>query len=649
MENQLLNLPTKSFQKKIGIVIISTIITFSIISFFSNTALIINYFLPLISIALIICMYSLNGIHHKKLYRPSNYLFPLYISLSISFGVISLIFGLHSQIFSSYIIIGNEKSDHYTWMKIDKILHFPLSQINSNNSSSFNTKVDFKQLIYDDTICHIIVIDKTKSVKNSNNEINKFLKDNIRSVFYVDPEKIHFANTSDLIPPFIFSGMYSQYAIGKDSSCEKVSVWYYTGEKELLPLGFNNTHSYKVDICNEIKNENSNFINNYFEKMLIYDESYTSRPTSELNDIITSLNNIIHNHFKGCKIKVSVVSDFLNSSNVSGNLDFHHAGLISRLNLYCLDGVENLNPTCQPFEVISNSTKNFSLLNPKTVVDLKSKKDLSIFFTDLSLSNCQYFDNKYEKELEFYYPYRGFNTNEKANSYVIFHLPDLKKHEFEYFHFKIIDDNDPKDKFPFFAKTSTMPGQQIFYSGEIDSIKIYNDDTLGLSFPFTTDLLDNSRLYLEISSLNSNKTESYSIAFKPRMPDSISHYLIFCFAFFVFSISLIMILPNIFVLNLMVKNRVQPDTTLNLFALTMPISIGLFWIYFFSAKLLSERYPFIPIIIILFILILFSLPRFFQTFRKFIVKKDSEGDLKIYSFNIFGTLIKDLKVFFTSK
>lgn len=632
---------------KVALFFILVILMVYGLTMLSHKTYYLNNVIPLLTIIIFMCMYALNGIHHKKLFKPINYLFPLYVCLSISFAVISVIFGLHTDVFISYDKSNSISSDPNKWMKIDQILQFPLSQINSAESP-ITQQVNFKELVKIDTTCHIIVIDKTLSNKNSEAFIDSFLTSKILSTFYIEPTLLSNAKTSDLIPPYIFSGLYNQ---ANNSTFEKVSIWYYTGESELLFINYNKSSGYTFDILNEIKNPQSDFIDNYFEKMQLFNDKYKGRSgKSQLNDIINSLNNIVNQpSFKEYdSLKISVISDFINSTEIGNNLDFHQVENLSQLNLYCMDGKDGDNPTCSAFEVIGNATDDYSLLRPKTVIDLKSERQASDFFYDLSLSNCQYFDHKNKRELEFVYPYKSFNTKEKAISQLVFIENKLKPNHKKVYYLKVYDDENSENNFPVLYKTNYMSKEIVSKAGNLVPIEIFKDDTLEITLPFSYTLANKRRLYFEVSSLEDNKTEAYSIAFNPRMPDTTSYYLIFCYSIFVISMSLILILPNLFVFQLYVQNRLKTTFIFINGALILPLAMGAFWTWYFYSTLIQYDCLNNVIKIIPIILLGFCLPRFFQTYRKYYARNEN-GNPRIYNAKMWGTLWNDLKIFLYGK
>src|SRR5262245_37746980 len=63
-----------------------------------------------------------------KLTEPAKYLFPIFIALSFSFGIVSFLFGIHSEVFTAYD--QNEAGEFaFKWFRPAEILDFPISQL----------------------------------------------------------------------------------------------------------------------------------------------------------------------------------------------------------------------------------------------------------------------------------------------------------------------------------------------------------------------------------------------------------------------------------------------------------------------------------------------------------------------------------------
>lgn len=185
-------------------------------------------------------------------------------------------------------------------------------------------------------------------------------------------------------------------------------------------------------------------------------------------------------------------------------------------------------------------------------------------------------------------------------------------------------------------------------SGDRVDVNVFKDDTLEIGLPFTNSLTSINRLYLEVSSLSDHKTEALSVVLRPRMPDTTSYYLIFCYAIFIMSIALFLILPNVFVFRLMLGDKLisvsKTIDALNILALSLPVSLGLFWAVFLFTTFHDLNDLILHLSTVLFVLLGFCLPRYFYNYRKYHNKTG-----KLYSFNLLGSFISDIKFFMSPK
>ncbi len=105
--------------------------------------------------------------------NKKNYLF---MFLGFIFTVITFIFGIHSEVFSSY---DNLNKKGYDWFKVSDIIQFPIDQLKITSKQSYDTIVsseDFKDTITADVF---FLVDKTGSLNkmiNKEEKLNKVKK-----------------------------------------------------------------------------------------------------------------------------------------------------------------------------------------------------------------------------------------------------------------------------------------------------------------------------------------------------------------------------------------------------------------------------------------------------------------------------------------
>lgn len=581
-----------------------------------------NLVIPGLTILMLIVMFAFNKIERKKLYKPTHYLFPLVVGLSLSFGLISIMFGLHTNIYEAYDDLKATDYDPFKWMKVTKIIEFPTDQINSKSEKYSVDNIDLSDIENPDSICHIIVIDKTGSLfKNS--KLEDSLRTIITNSFYVDQKAIQKAKINDLIPAFIVSGLYKK---SKPRKNEFISIWFYKGENEIIYLG-TGTDKYYTEIYDEFQNPNSTYICDYFTRICNTNEYRVTNQITSIENIINSLSiktKTIEDLKRFPKFKVTLISDFINSNLNNIKVDFHEIKGLVALNLFCLDGYDKGNPRCSAFEAIRNETDDYSLLNYKKVINFKNNQNDGELLQSLAISNSEYIDKRTICEIKFHYPHKAFNTKEKAIARVHILSPYIGNYEQKKYYFRLYDDKDTLSKFPYFINAKSFSRIIVGRAGETKILYLYKDDTLTIELPFASSILSNNRIYCEITDLQEQKTCAYSVSILPRMPENTSIYLLICLAVFIVSLSLILILPNSFIFNLYKQNLIKDNDFnnkksilkyINIIALALPVSLGIFWIISFYFYVINRNNSMGFLVLILIILLGFCLPAYYERFK----------------------------------
>ena len=246
----------------------------------------INCF-PILFIVFFILMYAFN-VYKKKLAEPCDYLKPLFIAVSISFAIVHFTFGVHSDVFASYNHeISNSANDRYKWFKTDEVLKFPISQLDFKNSPIAKV-VDFNTLKDSKRACNIIIVDETASVKNPPLKaiVNDYMLDQIKLKFQLNREIIGRYNTSELMPPYLVSGLVANTE--QSGTNDFVNILYYTGYKDInIPakLISNNDNDHIIEIT-KLAKDKPKFIHDYFDKLDTNKKIDISKQKTSFNEIV---------------------------------------------------------------------------------------------------------------------------------------------------------------------------------------------------------------------------------------------------------------------------------------------------------------------------------------------------------------------------
>ena len=571
-------------------------------------------------------MYSFSKIHHHALFEPSNYLYPIFVSLSISFAIISFTFGLHSSVFTSYdnneINYDNNESTHedrYKWFKANEVLDFPISQLEYKKNPKIN-HINFSTLNDTTSKYNLIIVDKTASVTNSDAGVNDYILKKIKHRFNLNWKVNDGYSTSDLIPPFIVSGLCEN--MKHSNANDHVGFLYYTGyESDLISL--NNKDYYTVIL----RHRDSAFINDYFKSRLNYKDYVKEKKSKNITqktsilEMLNSLKDHLTNddELMGKHINVSIISDFINTDPTEIIPDFSEIPQINELNLYVLNGNDKKNPNSSSLLSVAKMTKNFSHQHKITTINFQEKKEAEIFYDNLSISNfqnfdSQFFDHKNDNYISFFFPFKDFDSNQEAEARIFFTENDTTQEEFQYY-LKITDIDNQNNRFPIFYNIKGNKYKTTVFSEDLFPVTVHPQDILNLYLPYTS-TYKNDRLFIEMSSLNANKNETRSVSFKPLLSETTSYYLLFCYTVFIVSISLILILPNLFVFFLISNKKIDCPSSSHSFVLSFPPGLGTAAvIYYYS--LLLEKHLFYPLIFVLATLLLFSVPRAYFLYKIF--------------------------------
>jgi len=592
-------------------------------------------FIPYAFMACLIVMYSFSKIHRTTLISPSRFLNPVFIALSVSFTVISLVFGLHSDVIISYDNYELNSADRFKWFEANEVLNFPISQLECRRNPIINN-VDFGKMRERTPIYNLIIVDKTVSVKTLEPSVNDSISKKITHQFNVNQQYLKEASTSALIPPLLVAGLCVNL---KDSTTnENVGFYFYSGKPDLV--SFSRTDAYTRNLRQEKNDPHSTFINDYFERSKSIDHEIgqdQQEQKTSFNDIVKSLREkLTDDEYNNQHIVVSIISDFINTDPTDSIPDISKLTQIKELNLYVLNGKDHKNPNASSLELVNKMTRNFSNLKQICISNFQDIKGSDNFYNSIATLNLQYHDHKNGESISFYAPFQDFNSNQEAVSKIAFTENDPGNQNLNKYFFRIIDIDNQNIRFPIIYSTSAGRDTAIATAGELVPFKVHLNEVLTLKLPYTIPYR-NDRLFIETSSINSNKKEARSITLKPILSETTSYYLIFCYAFFIDSLCFILILPNLFVIRLMYKGAAKGKSLLRPILLGIPIALGMVSLGCFYTLLIEKNLQFYPLLV-LGLLIALTMPNFYRAIKEE-RKWELEFGLRKFALSVWGYLI----------
>jgi hypothetical protein len=265
----------------------------------------------------------------QKLYNIALEPFPIVMGrfIIILIALIAFIFGIHTDIFSSYDRIDNQASSSYNWFSSTDIVKFPIDQYRMKQSvfPDVNSLIELDSC-FSATNKHrkyTIVVDKTKSTEP--NEQTSKISSHIKELFKEELNNHSSCNNSFVSSNLTIEDLFVLFALrqlSKETEFEtKVDIIYYLGDNIHKPVFEEDVAISGSNFCTNAK-KFVKFINT------IKDEdkgNYTN-----FTAIIKNLQNKKHlgeetDHFSN----VILISDFIHDiksgspfSKLSENLNF---------------------------------------------------------------------------------------------------------------------------------------------------------------------------------------------------------------------------------------------------------------------------------------------------------------------------------------
>lgn len=541
----------------------------------------------------------------NDIYKPTKYLFPLYIISSFSFGIISILFGFHTDILTAYD--NNEMNSKVgKWFKPSEILKFPIEQINIRDIPSVDT-FNFKNANSNDTVCNVILFDKTLSVTSNSNQVNKNLKQGIQKCFSIN--NIDSLNcTVDLLPIYTLSELYTKYA---DSiiNVSKFGVFYYLGDSMSLN-NFCTSNVKYFHTCNELNNYSQNIFIDYVNSIM---KIKGNQRNTDLPKMFCSLqSNILEcNEAKAInKFNLYIISDFMNTNgrcnvkNIFNNIS--QTSKVNKIVLFRLNGKE-LNPSSLNFSdsVIQDIKDVFKELCVTRDVDFNNEATL---IEEINSALCvDNFNN--EKKLFFYYPYNNFYSNSSIKTNITLNSKNSHKYLFKIFNY-----NNPLDNVKYLYSINNKSKHSSYFS--LNNYEyLSSNEILTIEIP-DIDKFNGNRYIFEIIDLDDNKIETRICSILPIMPLTSTYYLFIMYALFIISVSFLMFFPCLMIYIQVYNRLIKIKSNWSRRFLLIPLSVSLLpiiYLFFLS----TGNINLFKIYCVIFTLIaLIIIPSFFYSYQK---------------------------------
>lgn len=596
--------------------------------------------LPVAVLFLLACMYASSYFHREKLITPSIYLLPAFCVLSFSIVLISFMFGLHGETIAAYDKCEDKNDGRFKWYNLQDVLQFPMDQLRLKEEVPLEC-IDFKGLEDTTNICHIVLVDKTKSVTDSDSLINDQLRQPISQAFSVDYFGIN-TPTVDLVAPFIISCVYNNV---QNNSNEALCVFMYDGIKnDFINVRNDYRYTFQASLLSQ-----SHFFETYVkaldscrrntERKVTQQRTSINKMMAILEKKLKEVGGLKRNPDKGHapfqKYKISIISDFINTNPQEKITPISKLMRIDELKTYTLAGSDKQNSSYTADMGVRDLVGDFGNFKGNENIDFTNVRKFQDFCNNLKFSHFKKYNKVGDKTINFHFPYNSYNSNRA--SVIKIGISDLFEKEVDtgssrYF-IKISDLDDPEStKIYHVGKENSLGkvSEETAHIGELHEIDLHSQDSLFITFPNAA-VYANDRLKFEIGSEELSKNLQTGVAFLPSLSRESSLFLIIFYCSLLFAVAFILILPSVFVLVLLGLKRIEADNDwIDNLSLCLPIMIG--GVLIFLPFSMYWGIWTVPKLYVLGGLFLFSIPAFFYCLSR----KDEIPILHFSALDIFG-------------
>ncbi|MFC4633592.1 hypothetical protein ACFO3O_06715 [Dokdonia ponticola] len=482
--------------------------------------------------------------------------------LLISFALITFIFGIHADVFSSYDKYTADLNRQYNWFSIEDILRFPVEQYGINIKDLYPSNIiDFKNNIIKEypTRKITILLDKTGSIKNDKgSKIKKTLIKKLNNEIY-EFEK-HIDTTTIKVEDLFLLTALEQLTRDEKRGLTHIEVLIYTGS------------------------ENNKGVVNYIEKALKidynkYDDSLRSQAIIKCLKKINNYNTeeykkIINNRFTdfyelGNELKAPKFIGNGTSKNNGYGKKYDHTSIILLSDFYHEEGFLNKNVKdvenvwynirnrVSQLNLISfnnSNTSNSSKYISKAIKETFRKNFNHLYFFEYE----EHLDNQLAIDEEINTMFSTVIDAENPQPLITYHSWNKQDYKFDYkgevqilrqdgdrdliigFANRIRPQNyiKPYDYITIIKKRDNISARNTsnkikLYEYQKDKIKGSNSDIYEISF--LIDEIESKNFFLEFSYPNTSYAVRHPILFKPVLPATACLYLFALYLVFAFS------------------------------------------------------------------------------------------------------------------
>ncbi len=459
---------------------------------------------------------------NRKIKNEDNKKNYLFIFLGFIFTIITFIFGIHSEVFSSY---DNLNGKGYDWFKISDIIKFPIDQldiVNKKVTEEIISDEDFKDTITADVF---FLVDKTGSIDKTINKKEK-LELKVKKLLEEEPDvpKNIIDKKLDIVDLITLVNF-----IKKKNTTHHIRHHYYFYYGDSIVKKYSANRCKYTDIecfINSLKEGNS-LKNSIVE---ICKRREIPQPKTKLDKV---LNQILTDagegamssyddkpKFKGDK-KLVIISDFENESTLH-NLDTIIDQLIpKRFNQFSLIKILNEKDKDNCSDIFKAKLSGKAILYFKNLESSNNQIDYFISFSALT--------KKKNKVITLYKDWTS--KYDFSNVYDVSGLKDKADYIFSYG----CSEYTKYNKNPEFMEINN---NRLFPNNEYYRLAL-NSDSLKINL--STNLSENNSYYLNVKRKNSPYIKQIPILCKYTLSEMTIKYLLILYTLFLSTVLFILI------------------------------------------------------------------------------------------------------------
>ncbi|GGG14166.1 hypothetical protein GCM10011344_13490 [Dokdonia pacifica] len=519
--------------------------------------------------------------------------------LLVSFALITFIFGIHADVFSSYDKYTANLDRQYDWFSIEDILRFPVEQYGINVKDLYPSNIiDFQDNIITEypTRKITILLDKTGSIKDSKeSKIKQRLVNKLNDQIY-DFEKHIDTSTIKVEDLFLLTAL-EQLTRDEKRNLTHIEVLIYTGSEKNVKVVNHIEKALKIDYDEYDDSTRSKAIIDCLKKINVYN-------TDDYKKII---NNRFTDFYElGKELKApKFIGNGTTRNNGYGKKydhtsiillsDFYHEEAFLDKNVKDVENVwYNIRNRVSQLNLISfnnSNTSSSSKYVSKAIKETFRRNFNHLYFFEYE----EHLDNQLAIDEEINTMFSTVIDAKVAQPLITYHSWNKQDYKFDYKgEVQILRQNGDRDLVVGFAnrirpKNYIKPYDYITISKESssnspDEIKLYeyqkgklkgsNSDIYEISF--LVDEIESKNFFLEYSYPNTSYAVRHPILFKPVLPVTACLYLFALYLVFTFTSLYLFFYYLICLLRLKIKkNKTKPFLWISLmFYVLMTVYLG---------------------------------------------------------------------------